>query len=354
MDLFDYKPKLEKYRAKDLPSSDPHGPAAHRHDRRASHFPDRAVDLQVRPARPKRGLAQRTAAAHRDGRRPVGDHQDRCTPKRSTTIRPSPSSRPALNSPAGPASARGSPTAWEARIKDLPAYVVLTSQGHRPARRSAALRSALGQRISAHAISGRQVPQWRRPGALSLEPAGHRSRDPPRDARRTGPSSTSMQLADVGDPEIATRIAQYEMAFRMQASVPELTDIIERAAARARHVWPGRAAGRAPMPPTACWPGGWPSAACGSCSSSTWAGTTTAICRTPFAASAATPISRPPALINDLKQRGLLDDTLVVWGGEFGRTVYSQGTLTDDRLRPRSSSALLQRSGWPAAESSRA
>ena len=37
---------------------------------------------------------------------------------------------------------------------------------------------------------------------------------------------------------------------------------------------------------------------------------------------------RPPALINDLKQRGLLDDTLVIWGGEFGRTIYSQGQLT--------------------------
>ena len=36
------------------------------------------------------------------------------------------------------------------------------------------------------------------------------------------------------------------------------------------------------------------------------------------------------ALIQDLKQRGMLDDTLVVWGGEFGRTVYSQGTLTEE------------------------
>ena len=47
------------------------------------------------------------------------------------------------------------------------------------------------------------------------------------------------------------------------------------------------------------------------------------------------------ALVTDLKQRGLLDDTLVVWGGEFGRTVYCQGKLTDSELRPRSSSALL-------------
>ena len=47
------------------------------------------------------------------------------------------------------------------------------------------------------------------------------------------------------------------------------------------------------------------------------------------------------ALVQDLKQRGLLDDTLVIWGGEFGRTVYCQGELTERELRPRPSPALL-------------
>ena len=46
-------------------------------------------------------------------------------------------------------------------------------------------------------------------------------------------------------------------------------------------------------------------------------------------------------LIQDLKQRGLLDETLVIWGGEFGRTIYSQGGLSQAELRPRPSSALL-------------
>ncbi len=46
-------------------------------------------------------------------------------------------------------------------------------------------------------------------------------------------------------------------------------------------------------------------------------------------------------LIQDLKQRGLFDDTLVIWGGEFGRTIYSQGGLTQDELRPRPPPALL-------------
>ena len=47
------------------------------------------------------------------------------------------------------------------------------------------------------------------------------------------------------------------------------------------------------------------------------------------------------ALITDLKQRGLLDETLVIWGGEFGRTNYSQGKLTERQLRPRPPPALL-------------
>ena len=60
-----------------------------------------------------------------------------------------------------------------------------------------------------------------------------------------------------------------------------------------------------------------------------------------IASSAATWTSGCYGLIQDLKQRGLLDDTLVIWGGEFGRTVYCQGTLTHDELRPRPSSPLL-------------
>ena len=59
------------------------------------------------------------------------------------------------------------------------------------------------------------------------------------------------------------------------------------------------------------------------------------------ASSARTTDQASAALITDLKQRGMLDDTLVIWGGEFGRTVYCQGKLTADRLRPRPSSALL-------------
>ncbi|MBP9222773.1 MAG: DUF1501 domain-containing protein [Verrucomicrobiales bacterium] len=131
-----------------------------------------------------------------------------------------------------------------------------------------------------------------------------------------------------GDPEIDTRISQYEMAFRMQSSVPELTDlsgepeeILEMYGPNVKI--PGTYAAncllarRLAERDVRCiqlfhmgWDhhGGLPAAIRGQCSD----------------------VDQPTtALLMDLKQRGLLDDTLVVWGGEFGRTIYSQGTLTE-------------------------
>ena len=83
------------------------------------------------------------------------------------------------------------------------------------------------------------------------------------------------------------------------------------------------------MPPTACWPGGWPSAACASCSSTIAAGISTSDLPRDLALQCKGIDQPSAALVKDLKQRGLLDDTLVVWGGEFGRTVYCQGKLTE-------------------------
>lgn len=138
-----------------------------------------------------------------------------------------------------------------------------------------------------------------------------------------------LQQQQDGDPEIATRIAQYEMAFRMQASVPELTDFSDESDATfemygADSKKPGSFASNCLMARRMIERGvrfvqlyhrGWdnhgnlPSNIPKQCKD----------------------IDQPQsALINDLEQRGLLDDTLVIWGGEFGRTVYSQGSLQDD------------------------
>jgi hypothetical protein len=136
-----------------------------------------------------------------------------------------------------------------------------------------------------------------------------------------------IKLDEFGDPEIATRIAQYEMAYRMQTSVPELTDLSKEPASVLELYGPD-----ATKPGTFA-------ANCLLARRLAERGTRfiqlfhrdwdhhgklpqdlPKRCKETDQASA--------ALITDLKQRGMLDDTLVVWGGEFGRTVYCQGRLT--------------------------
>ena len=140
-----------------------------------------------------------------------------------------------------------------------------------------------------------------------------------------------LKLQEVGDPEIATRIGQYELAFRMQTSVPELTDLSGEAAKHVSTLYgpdvaasPARYAANCLLARRLAERGvrfvqlfhrGWDQ-------HTTLPKQIAGQCRDTDQPSA--------ALIADLKQRGLLDDTLVVWGGEFGRTVYCQGTLTAD------------------------
>jgi uncharacterized protein (DUF1501 family) len=137
------------------------------------------------------------------------------------------------------------------------------------------------------------------------------------------------RLDAVGDPEIATRIAQYEMAYRMQTSVPDLTEVSDEPAdvfdlygPDARR--PGTFAANCLLARRLAERGvrfvqlfhrGWDQ-------HTNLPGQIAGQCRDTDRASA--------ALVTDLKRRGLLDDTLVVWGGEFGRTVYCQGRLSAD------------------------
>ena len=114
-----------------------------------------------------------------------------------------------------------------------------------------------------------------------------------------------------------TRIAQYEMAFRMQTSVPELIDISERAEARARPVRPRTCTSPARSPPM---PAGPPAGRAGRALRADLpprlGPARQSAARDPRPVPA-TPTSPPPALIKDLKQRGMLDDTLV----DLGRRV---------------------------------
>jgi hypothetical protein len=135
------------------------------------------------------------------------------------------------------------------------------------------------------------------------------------------------KLAEFSDPEIDTRIQQYELAYRMQTSVPELTDIsdepesvlnmygpeVKKRGTYAYNCLMARRLAERGVKFIQLYHQGWDQ-------HGGLKGGLTNQCRETDQASA--------ALVTDLKQRGMLDDTLVIWGGEFGRTNYSQGKLT--------------------------
>ena len=137
-----------------------------------------------------------------------------------------------------------------------------------------------------------------------------------------------MKLKEFGDPEIATRVAQYEMAYRMQTSVPDLTDFSDESAATlemygpsvkepgtfAHHCLLARRMMERGVRYVQLMHAGWDQ----------HNSITTELynqCRDTDQPSA--------ALVKDLKARGMLDDTLVIWGGEFGRTPFIQGNIND-------------------------
>lgn len=151
------------------------------------------------------------------------------------------------------------------------------------------------------------------------------------DARRrmldTLGSLNQLNLQQVGDPEINARIAQYEMAFRMQTSVPELADLSDEP----QHVLDLYG-------PEVLVPGTFANSCIMARRMAERGVRFTQIFHRGWDQHGALPkdlpkqckdVDQPSAgLITDLKQRGMLDDTLVVWGGEFGRTAYCQGKLT--------------------------
>jgi hypothetical protein len=138
-----------------------------------------------------------------------------------------------------------------------------------------------------------------------------------------------LQAGEVGDPEIRTRIEQYELAFRMQTSVPELLDarsesdeVFELYGPDARK--PGTYAANCLLARRLAERGvrfiqlfhrGWDQ-------HGDLPKMIRLQCEDTDRASA--------ALVRDLKRRGMLDDTLIVWGGEFGRTSYCQGKMTQE------------------------
>lgn len=139
----------------------------------------------------------------------------------------------------------------------------------------------------------------------------------------------SMAYEEFGDPEIQTKVQQYELAFRMQTSVPEITDLTKEPdhivkmygpeclmpGTYAANVLLARKLSESGVRFVQIYHQGWDQH-------------DSLVSQMPMQALDTDRASA--ALITDLKQRGLLDETLVVWGGEFGRTNYCQGDLSKD------------------------
>ncbi len=137
-----------------------------------------------------------------------------------------------------------------------------------------------------------------------------------------------LKLRDFGDPEIATRISQYEMAYRMQTSVPELADFstepkhirdmygpdIERPGSFAYNCLMARRLAERGVSFIQLMHAGWDQHR----NLNTQLKTQCLDTDQPSA-----------ALVKDLQQRGMLEDTLVIWGGEFGRTPFLQGKIEE-------------------------
>src|SRR5471030_2053037 len=210
--------------------------------------------------------------------------------------------------------------------KDLPAFVVLTSIGHGNTNDQPLYDRLWGSGFLPTEHQGVKFRNTGDPVLYISDPEGI-DRATRRDMLTEIANLNKIKLLSAKDPEISTRISQYELAFRMQASVPELTDISKEPSAIKEMYGPmvntpgsyayncllARRLSERGVRFVQLFHMGWdhhdglPKAIRGQCEDT----------------------DQPSAaLIKDLKQRGLLDETLVVWGGEFGRTVYSQGELS--------------------------
>jgi hypothetical protein len=207
--------------------------------------------------------------------------------------------------------------------KDLPGFVVLLSGENQPD----GGKSCWGSGFLPSVYQGVEFRSKGDPVLFLTNPPGVSS-DDRRASLDVLREMNAAHRGDTGDPEIDTRIASYEMAFRMQTSVPELTDVsqVPESVQLMYGVEPGkrsfannclfaRRLVERGVRFVQLYHRGWDHHGTGK--GDDIVNKLPALCRDVDQAAA--------ALIKDLKQRGLLDSTLVVWGGEFGRTPMNEG-----------------------------
>ncbi len=325
IDLFDYKPKLKDYQGQELPASVRNGQRITGMTSGQKSFPCAASIFKFNP-HGKSGMMLSELLSHTGG---MAD--DICLIKSMHTE--AINHDPAITFIQTGAQQPGRPSigSWlsygiGSENKDMPSYVVLISLASNGANDQPLFGRLWG---SGFLPSVHQGVKLRSKG----DPVLYLNNPPGIDAsgRREMLDSVAelngMAAHEFGDPEINTRIAQYEMAYRMQTSVPELMDLskekpetFEMYGPESRK--PGTFAANCLLARrlierdvrfVQLFHRGWDQ-------HGNLPGQIRVQCKDTDQPSA--------ALLKDLKQRGLLDDTLVIWGGEFGRTVYSQGTLT--------------------------
>lgn len=213
--------------------------------------------------------------------------------------------------------------------ENLPTYVVLTSQGTGKDPGQPIFSRLWGSGFLPSSHQGVQFRSGKDPVLFLNDPQGV-SRSERRVMLDHLAEFNQMRHEEIGDPEIQTRISQYEMAFRMQASAPELADLSDEPESTfelygeearvpgsyAYNCLLARRMAERGVRFTQLFHRGWDQHL-------SLPKHLAAQCKDTDQASA--------ALVLDLEQRGLLEDTLVIWGGEFGRTVYSQGKLGTGR-----------------------
>ena len=213
---------------------------------------------------------------------------------------------------------------------DLPGFMVLISSGVQPN----GGRKSFGSGFLPSVYQGVQCRSKGDPVLYSSDPAGM-SRELRRLSLDALKDLNEIQAKELGHPETLTRISQYELAFRMQVSVPEVMDITKepKHVLEAYGAQPGvsslanncllaRRLVEQGVRFVQLFDWGWDFHGTG-------AGTGLTSGLTNKCATMDKPVA---ALIKDLKQRGLLEETLIIWGGEFGRTPFREGRTAKSKV----------------------
>ena len=324
IDLFDYKPKMKEFHGQELPGSIRMGQRVTGMTSGQAKFPVAATKFQFSQSG-KAGIWLSELLPHTS--RVVDDvcfirsmHTEAINHDPAMTFFQTGSEQPG----------RPSLGAWlsygiGSENQDLPAFIVLISQGTGELNDQPLFSRLWGTGFLSPSHQGVKFRSQGDPVLYLKNPPGF-DRTARREMLDALDEINRTAALQIGDPEIDTRIQQYEMAYRMQASVPDLMDISQEPASTfelygedARQ--PGTFAANALLARRLSERGvrfvqlyhrGWDQH--GSLNEKL-----PKQCKDVDQASA--------ALITDLKQRGMLDETLIIWGGEFGRTVYVQGSI---------------------------